>query len=959
MAITGQFGRAVTGGSSMASSIANIASDFASLRISRIYEAFLNGGSFEGEPMDAQRAISLLSGMLSEYGDNSKIALDIEQTLAAVRKSNRVRVLNDLDATLKQEGSMGDWSNKVSVIEDMLLDTTLTPDERTDLESELSDAIDDVLTNAQNEFASGGKITVNGSVIDFGKGANEAQFLALFDGFIEKYPGMEQKIGREKDIALSSIAVSKASNFWLDQKRTTDQSKLEGYNGQLDILKAAYKALQDSPYGLGTGPQATQILEDIRAIQGYKATVKDNLATEAANKRLATAADSVFSEFDLLDKAMKKNPIIAGLLGDLSIGSYLQGNQANINTGLSILDQFRYLTGGTTVKIGNKTIDFSREGIYNMSRDAQAAARSLNDWASGNKYVSTEWQKAIKGYATATGNMVKNNPEVRLEDAYDTALKEFKSSVEDASLSASARQELAKKFGETLIGLKIKFQGKIDPTVLDSLTVEADLYRFGKEPAEGMYTFGEQSGNYNVFDSNGQRILTQGTDPIASAMNPTAMGGSTSLLKAIQQNAVEVDLWNKGQGQYFTDGWSGTRTQVILGEDTSAWQNGAGITLRSNTEVKVGETTVPSSRNDTYSRVRLMLPGWEDNTSNKNIEAMTAGWITPILSMDGKTTEWVMTKKVGTNEQFINSAAIDSIIDLMGGNPNVLLTPIGDSGNYVIPLSGAALDTFNANGVGTPVPRSVVTTGGKELDDTMRTAGYTFVDDVDRAQTAAVNTLITTGKVLVDSLGKIIAVDEYDRTKGYGDATTRDITSLIPRNVVNQIIIANKDTGLDRDGNGLPDYYGEGGTSAAPSPYAAGNYGTATAKPNTPGYGAMQFAPKPAAPKAPEFTPAQVSKAAIDFRASERASAARTAGATPNYAQSAGVSTGQAMLDTFLRNVPVTTGVTPPPRTGVTPPPPTPPRPGPPGLGTPPRAPAPPPAPAPRPVPPRTSPIAK
>ena len=949
MAITGQFGRAVTGGSSMASSIANIASDFAALRISRIYEAFLNGGNFEGEPMDAQRAISLLGGMLDEYGDNSKIALDIQQTLTAVRKSNRVRILNALDATLKEEGSLGDWSNKVGVIEDMLLDPTLTPDEAIELQGELSDAIDDVLQNAQNEFAAGGKITVNGSIIDFAKGANQEQFLGLFDGFIEKYPAMEQRIGRERDLAVSSIAVAKASSFWLDQKRTTDQSKLEGYNGQLEILKAAYQALQDSTYGLGTSPQAIQMLEDIRAIQGYKTTVKDNINTEAAYARLETASKEVFQDFNLLDKAMKRNPVIASMLGDATIGGMLQGDQRQINAAMDILDQYKFLNGSSKVEIGGKTIDFSRAGIYDMSSDAQAAARALNDWASGNKYVPANWETAIKSYLTGTNAMVKNNPEVRLEDAYDTAMRDFKSAIDGASLSASDRQSIAKKLGETLIGLMTKFEGRVDQSVLRSLSVEADLYRFGKEPAEGERTFGEQSGNYPEYDSQGNRVLTSGTDIYAAGMNPSANGGSTSLVRAIQLNNVEVELWNKGQGQYFTDGWSQTRTQVVLGEDTSAWQNGAGITLRSNTDISVNGTSIPSSRNDTYARVRLMLPGWENDTSAKGIEIKTAGWITPVMGMDtrdkdGKIIpgeiEWVMTKKVGNNEQFISAFSVQGIIDLMGGNPNSLLTPVGDKGNLVIPISGGALDAFNASGVGGPISRALVTAGGADLDKVMYEAGYTIVTSVDAKQVADIKAAITAGTIDVDVNGRIVAVDlstKNDPTMGYGDKNTTDITNLIPKSVGSQIIITARDASLDRSGGGKPDYYGEGGTSNTPPPYAARNYGTNY----TAGYGGAQYAQKPVAPKPETFTPSQVSQSIVDFRAGERAAAARSApAATPGY------SNGQALLDTFMRNVPVT-GVAPtPPTPGVRPPVPTPPpttpkvppRPGPPGLGTPPPA---------------------
>lgn len=42
MAVTGQFGRALTGSGSLASAISGIASEFVNLRMNRIYDAFIN-----------------------------------------------------------------------------------------------------------------------------------------------------------------------------------------------------------------------------------------------------------------------------------------------------------------------------------------------------------------------------------------------------------------------------------------------------------------------------------------------------------------------------------------------------------------------------------------------------------------------------------------------------------------------------------------------------------------------------------------------------------------------------------------------------------------------------------------------------------------------------------------------------------------------------------------------------
>jgi len=921
MAISGQFGRVITGGSSLASSIASIAQEFATLRINRIYEAFMNGSEFEGSTMDAQRAISLLNGMMSEYGNNAKIADSIQSMLSNVRQSNRTRTLNKLDADLIAAGPLGDYSNKVKVIEEMLLDPTITPDERTTLQNELTSAIDDVVANALNQFKNKGKIVVNGSTIDFAIETNKDALLGLYDDFIEQHPEMAERLGGMRDIAVSQISVRAASELWLKVKRTDDKTKLEGYNGQLEILKAAYADLQNSPYGLAGSPEALDILESIREIQGYKETAKDNMARDAADKRLADAEKTIYGEFDALEKAMRKNSMIDGLLGSGNLSAMMAGGQNSINRALEIVDKFAYINGGTTIEVGGRKIDFSRAGIYDMSADARSAAKTLNAWASGNEFVPQNWQTAIKGWATSTGDMVRNNPEVKLEDAYDVAFSSMKSALEDASISASQRQKIMQDFGNTLISLSERFTGKVDAGVLKGLSTEADMYRFGKMPGENDWTFGEYSGNYPAFDQGGNRVLITGSnDEVGSLINPTAMGESGSLISAIQKNQVEVDLWNRGQGQYFTDGWSGIRTQVILGEDTSAWQNGAGMTLMSNTNISVGGKEIPSSRKDTYVRVRLMKAGWEDNTSGKGIEQNTAGWITPVVGMDGTTT-WVLTKKVGNNEQFISSDVTDRIIDLMGGSPNSLLTPVGTDGNYVIPLSTEIYSVFEGGGVGGNIPRSVIGTGGADLDNALRTAGYTFIDEVAAVQKKGIEDLIVSGDIVVNDNGRIVAVDKSvinDPTIGYGEGgdSDVDITNQIPRGVVSEIVAANN-SDLDKRGGGNPDFPGEVPPPTGPgsNPYTRGY----TADNNL-SYGAASFAP-PKKRQEETFTPAQVSKSIIDFRASERAASAPKTSTTsgPTYT---GIPSSNASqyLDTFLRNVPVTGAPGTTPRGGTPPP---------------------------------------
>ncbi|CAB4177484.1 hypothetical protein UFOVP1344_2 [uncultured Caudovirales phage] len=932
MAITGQFGRVITGSGSIASAISGIASEFANLRVTRIYNAFINKDVFEGSEMTAQRAIDLLNAMLTGLNPEGRTAMDITETLNSVRKSNRTRTLNEIDAKLLSDGAAnGDYANKVRVIQEMLLDPTLSPDEKVSLQNELNSAIEDYLTNAENQFAAGGKITVNGKVMDFAGAANDEALLGLFDSIIRDNPGMAEKIGSMKDLANASVAVGKATALWLSKTRTNDADKLEGYKGQLSILRAAYEELQKSTHGLANSPEALKMLEDIRTLENNSKIAGDNISGRAADKRVSAAYDKTFGKFDAIETAIRKIPAVNAMLGNGKLAGLMMSNQ---NDALRIIDQFVHLNGGNSITLPDGTkVDVSRDGIYNVLIDARAEAKKQWAWAKGNEFVTPTDQKNIKSYLDATNALVDSVPMLKVEDAYDSAVGKMQDALSSANaLDPNAKIKIFKQFAADLRGLAAKFTG-LNAGAAQSLMNEANMYLTGKEPPEGEQTFGEYSGNTPGYtDNNG--TFHRGADApsgLGYAINPNVSMTERGILSSLQDAYGETELWNQGYGKLYTDGFTGVTVPVVAAEGVKEFQNGNSITMTSVVSTEVGGVTVQVQKQNTYLRYRIVGPGFESDTSDKGIQKSTKGWITAVQDKDGNTS-YLITKIDNGGEKLVMSADVETIIAAMGGDPRLLMQLAGDQ--RVIVAGNKVLDAINGAKLGDGISADDIASG--TIKDAVTKAGYRYFTDAEVASKNSIITAASTGKLIVDpKTGKITAKNpdyttDHAGPGGVDAGVSRmiDITDQIPDDVRTSIItVWNSD--IDKNGNGLPDWKGEGGLNPMENrqPYTGPTWGigssvtdvgrapvgTVASGAYLAGQGVGTGTTKPVAKATPVSTTQTfgANSDVVAARAKAAAAATRTTTtpavtAAPNSTFTGGVNADirASALTTFMRNMP-------------------------------------------------------
>jgi len=683
MAVTGQFGKIITGSGSVASAISGIASSYITLRLNRIYNAFINKESFEGREVTAAVAIELLNKMMAITSKGGKSQMDVEETLRAVRKANRTRTLNEVDTELKERGAIGDYANKVRVLEEMLLDPTLNPDETSDLKDELNDAIDDLLINSQNQFAAGGKVTLNGKTIDFAGGANEMQLLSLFDEQIRKNPDVSEKLNKQRVTAEASIFVAKANAAWLSKSRTTDALKSEGYTAQLKFLQQAYDLLNSSKYGLAT--EAQKVMTDIRSIQENQATAKKNMGGISAGKAVAAGYENIFGDLDLIDSEMKKDPVIAAMFGAKdSFAGFLMSDQ---NYAISILDKYIANNGSSVLRSDGTKISLTVENIADLMKDARVAANGLSKWAKGNSNVSESDKAAIKSYdmfATALG---KASPILTTEDKYDDAVDDLSKGMDAAGSDIAARAAALRAFAKQLRVLGSA--SDIPTSVKNSLFAEADLYLTGKRPADGVTLYGDYSGNLS--GENNMSGIYNIDEILGGVISPGVGGERTSIFSAISALYAQEADWIAGGGKVITD-IDGNDVPETGTQDTSAWEKGQSIRIKTLSTITLGENGVKikSLVDQDLQRIRIVQPGAQANPDD--IDKYTMGFIARVKQADG-TFKYIVTQQNADNtERILTGAASAEFVRvyLKGGNWSSFMQTYG--GNRVIELPAIALD---------------------------------------------------------------------------------------------------------------------------------------------------------------------------------------------------------------------------------------------------------------------------
>lgn len=689
MAVTGQFGKVITGSGSVASAISGIASSYITLRLNRIYNAFINKESFEGREVTAAVAIELLNKMMAITTKGGKSQMDVEDTLRAVRKANRTRTLNEIDTTLKEQGANGDYANKVRVIEEMLLDPTLNPDDTDDLRDELNDAVDDLLVNTQNQFSAGGKVVINGKTIDFANGANEAEFLALYDDAIKRNPDASEKYNKERVIAQASVLVAKGNAAWLSKSRTTDALKSQGYTEQLKFLQQAYDLLKASPYGLAT--EAQNVLTNIRTIQENIATAKSNMAGTAASQRFSDGYDNIFADLDAINSAMESNPTIKQLLGDNSFSDLLSLDQ---NIALGILDQFTAINGNFVTRPDGTKIALTIENLSDIMKDSRVAAAALLKWSKNNPNVSAQDKKTIESWDKYATYLGKAAPILTVEDNYDDAVDDLSKAMDAAGADIGARAAALRDFGKRLNS--IAGTSGIPKDIALSLRNEGNMYLTGERPADGATLYGDYSGN--LTGENGLSGIYNAEEILGGIISPGVAGEAVSIFSAINSVFDQESSWIRGEGTVITD-IDGNDVADTGTQDTTAWEKGQGVMIKTLGTITVGGTKITSFVDQNLQRMRIVTPGGQADPDN--IGNYTVGWVSRVKQADGSFKYIVFSQDQNGDQRLLKGDAAQSFIStyLKGGNWQTLVQRVG--GNLVIGVNadaGAALRGSDTTG---------------------------------------------------------------------------------------------------------------------------------------------------------------------------------------------------------------------------------------------------------------------
>lgn len=931
MAITGQFGKIITGSGSVASAISGIASSYITLRLNRIYNAFISKESFEGREVTAAVAIELLNRMMAITSKGGKSQMDIEETLRSVRKANRTRTLNEVDTELKEQGAIGDYAKKVRILEEMLLDPTLNPDETSDLRDELNDAIDDLLTNTQNQFASGGKVTLNGRTVDFANGANEAQLLSLFDDQISKNPETAEKLNKQRVTAEASIFVAKANAAWLSKSRTSDSEKSDGYSQQLKFLQQAYDLLNNSKYGLAT--EAQRVLTDIRNIQENQSIAKKNISGTVASTTMTNGYNNIFGDLDLLDEQMKKDPIVASMFqGKETFATLLQADQ---NFALSIMDQYIANNGSSISRPDGTKISLTVDNISDMMRDSRVAAAALYKWSKTASGLSESQKETIKSYDTYATGLGKSAPMLTTEDKYDDAVDDLSKSMDSAGADLGARAAALRAFSRQL--RLLGGTAGLPASVQKSLFAEADLYLTGKRPADGVVLYGDYSGN--IVGANNASGIYNMDEILGGIISPGASGERVSIYSAINGLYTQESEWIAGGGRIITD-INGNDVADTGTQDTSAWEKGQSIRIKALGTITIGDdgASVTSLIDQDLQRIRIVSPGGQ--ASPENLDDYTMGFVARVKQSDG-TFRYIVTKRNSASgrETLVVGTEAETFVKqfLRGGNWDAMKTTIG--GNVVLEIPAGSLESFNT--FGDSLDAAGLANGSVwTAISTDSRSGYGWASQYQASVDASILKAVKADKLVVRG-GKVYLPKGKKIGGSQGEAfVDLDITSLLSETTLSDIVRL-----YEKVDKGVGEGATEGGSVKPKAPVGkdrwtgtqwAGQDGstvistTASGKPLTldqafsSGTGYMyDNTLKPSAKSVPAMPAAgrsvsPASKAKLDAEMSKydraKASTVRGAGMSNVVSGKATAAiqadSGAQMLGTFMRNMPTGTGVT-------------------------------------------------
>jgi tetratricopeptide (TPR) repeat protein len=815
MAVTGQFGRALTGNGSLSSAISSIASEFVTLRTNRIYDAYINEEALDGTVIDAQTAIAELKKLMAGTTEDTRTGQSIADMIRAVRKANRTRTLNKLDADLAEMGAeKGDYGKMVTAIQEMLLDPTLNPDDEAELRKELSTAVQMLFDNSRNQFNASGKITFNGKTIDFDGGANYEQFLQIYDSVARANPDMADKINRQKYEAEVSVAVSQANAIWASVSRTTDSQKLQGYVAQLNILRKAYDKLKAQ--GLEGGEAGVDLLDNIRTIEGYEANSKSNIGQESSNKRISGMDTEVYGALYDIDDALA---LMGVNTGEGGIANLLLTNP---NAAYNAIDMAIAMNGGSTsITVDGKVVEIDRDTIYAVIADTKASAVSANNWAKNNPNVSASNKIAIRNYVTSATALFNNVPNLKVEDAYDNARTTLETALEANPDDINARVNALKAFGKAIRTLA----GTTGNTaVRTALTAEADLFESGKQPKQGVMVYGEWSGNLDG-GPGGESALAVGSQ-LGRLINPRVDSGDVSISEAIALIYSQQGTFNAGGGEVYIDGITGERVATAVSEDVSAYDNSQGMGGTTMVSNSFGDVTVDTQHSAVYARYRIVNSTFSGNTTDAGLKAATVGWISVITDDKGNPIEVVLFNAPGSGngvERVVGAADVATILATMGMSMgNIPLRQVGN--NTVVVASAAFVAAMNQSRNGFNANTTDITNGDSDFWSKLVTnGGYTSPTTFANLETEGFYKLLDAGKIKTQT-GANGEVLVFVAGKGVGENQVwTNITGSLGEELLGVIREAQQliDAGAPPPG-GVPGYVPPEGGGSAPNEGGSG-----------------------------------------------------------------------------------------------------------------------------------------
>ena len=813
MAITGQFGRAVTGSGSLASAISSAASEYANIRVDRIYKAFLNEEAFEGRTMDGKTAIELLKQMQKRASKNSRTGLNIADTINDVRKSDRNRTINRINSQIQVGGAAGgDYYKKVQALREMLMDPTLSSDDRSELETDLGEAVDNFLINARNQYGDGSSITVNGQTVNFASGANSATLMGYYDQFINEMPSMADKLTRERFKTQAAIYVSEGSAAYNGSTRTTDGQKRSGYQAQLVYLQKAYDLLVQN--GMKDDELAETILGNIRTVEGNIKITGENIAGEQADTRYQGAVDEVYGFINSLqDAILAAMPSAAMYLGNDSLAKILRDDP---NAALNFIEAYKAGTGLDTIEIDGVSHGLSPDDLTSYILDAKAEAKDLYNWSKKNGSLSVARKAEIRDLYNGAVTLAANAPRLKAEDAYDNAQDKLTSALDAAGSNYADRAAAVKAYATELNRIGGLY-GSSDPSLKRLFANEANLFLGNGNFDSTIGVYGTDSANYSDFlgDTTG---ISQ------------AIGGSDeeiSLVDALGQFWKKVDDYNGGLGDGTEDGGSS------LDEDAMAdYEDGNGIRLVGSRPRDVGDGEVLTSENTWYRRYRIMLPGYQSGTDKKNVNKNTIGWVTMI---NGKYVVFTTHEEGGKTSYLINSEVAQ---ELFKGGLNLTtwngMTIVVASSDIIESDNGAingktmrdVLDETEGTGVG----ESDMAKGGAALRAILEDQNYNWVyTDTAQDQYESLLEAVRNGHVQVTTRGttdgrkvRINVIMDDGTSIDISSEFNADAWTIINTNYVELLKDPEKITGKGGDASEVS--YSDGGTDSGASSWAGTQY---------------------------------------------------------------------------------------------------------------------------------------